>query len=342
MTTKTRFFMLASTLVIVVGLCTGLVAYYGGLPTFASTRAAGPEELKYIPADAAIVAYANVRDVMASQFRQSLKQVLPDQDKQGQNEFQSKTGIDIERDIDHVVACIQPGSNDNDHNGFVLLRGNFDASRLESLAREHGAQPAQSPGGKVRLLHWTNANGQWSSGTRDGVAYRHEGNKPAAIGFVEPGLIVLGDEASIQRAFSPGATSIASNDELMGMISDVEGTSANLWAVGRMDAIARDPHLPPQIASQIPQVKTFSASSRIDGGLSGVLRAEARDDEAAKNLRDVVQGFLALAKMQAGTKPEFDGLLRSVQLSGTGKTVAISFEVPNELIQAMSEKVIKQ
>jgi hypothetical protein len=323
MTTKTRFFMLASTLVIVVGLCTGLVAYYGGLPTFASTRAAGPEELKYVPADAAIVAYANVRDVMASQFRQSLKQVLPDSDKQGQNEFQAKTGIDIERDIDHVVACIQPGANETDHNGFVLLRGNFDQSRLESLAREHGAQPAQSPGGKVRLLHWN------TSGEGDKVAYRHGGNKPSAIGFVEPGLIVLGDEAMIQRAFAPGATTIGSNDELMGMIADVEGSSANLWAVGRMDAIARDPHLPPQIASQIPQVKTFSASSRIDGGLSGILRAEARDDESAKNLRDVVQGFLALAKMQAGTKPEFDGLLRSVQLSGTGKTVAISFEVPS-------------
>jgi hypothetical protein len=326
MTTKTRFFMMASTLVIVVGLCTGLVAYYGGLPTFASTRAAGPEELKYIPADAAIVAYANVRDVMASQFRQSLRQLLPDQDKQGQNEFQTRTGIDIERDIDHVVACIQPGG-ENDHNGFVLLRGNFDSARLEALAREHGAQ--QIPAQGVRLLRFTGMHGE-SNG---------HGNRAAAIGFVEPGLIVLGDEVSIQRAFTPGAPSIATNDELMGMIADVEGSSANLWAVGRMDAIARDPHLPPQIAAQIPSVKTFSASSRINGGLSGVLRAEARDDESAKNLRDVVQGFLALARMQTGSKPEFDTLLRSVQLSGTGKTVAISFEVPTEFIQAMSAKM---
>src|SRR5215813_7538400 len=136
MTSKTRFFMLAATLVIVVGLCTGLVAYYGGLPAFASTRTAGPEELKYVPADAAIVAYANVRDVMGSQFRQSLRQVLPDQDKQGQNEFQAHTGIDIERDIDHVVACVRPGATDADHNGFVLLRGNFDSTRLEALAKE--------------------------------------------------------------------------------------------------------------------------------------------------------------------------------------------------------------
>jgi hypothetical protein len=309
------------------------VAYYGGLPTFASTRIAGPDELRYIPADAAIVAYANVRDVMGSQFRQSLRQVLPDQDKQGQNEFQAHTGIDIERDIDHVVACVRPGASDADHNGFVLLRGNFDSTRLETLAKEHGAQLVPAQG--VRLLHWVPRE---SATDAEGRMHHHAGNKSSAIGFVEPGLIVFGDEASIIQAFRPGATSIATNDELMGMIADVEGTSANLWAVGRMDAIARDPHLPPQIAQQIPQVKTFSASSRIDGGLSGVLRAEARDDEAAKNLRDVVQGFLALAKMQAGTKPELDSLLRSVQLSGTGKTVAISFEVPNDLIQAMASK----
>jgi hypothetical protein len=330
MTSKTRFFMLAATLVIVVGLCTGLVAFYGGLPTFASTRVAGPDELKYIPADAAIVAYANVRDVMGSQFRQSLRQVLPDHDKQGQNEFQTKTGIDIERDIDHVIACIQPGATDADHNGFVLLRGNFDSARLEALAHEHGAQLVPAQG--VRLLRFNHSTGDNPM---------HHGDKNGAIGFVEPGLIVLGDEASIQRAFRPGATNIGTNEELMGMIADVEGTSANLWAVGRMDAIARDPHMPPQIAAQIPSVKTFSASSRIDGGLSGILRAEARDDEAAKNLRDVIQGFLALARMQTGSRPEFDSLLRSVQLSGTGKTVAISFEVPSEFIQAMSSKMNK-
>jgi hypothetical protein len=330
MTSKTRFFMLSATMVIVVGLGTGLVAYYGGLPTFASTRTAGPDELKYIPADAAIVAYANVRDVMGSQFRQSLRAVLPDHDKNGQNEFQEKTGIDIERDIDHVIACVRPGATDADHNVFVLLRGNFDPTRLESLARAHGAVPVPAQG--VRLLHFTGHGDQRQDG-------KSHGDKQPAIGFVEPGLIVLGDEQSILMAMRPGAPNIGSNEELMSMIADVEGTSANLWAVGRMDAIARDPHFPPQIASQIPQVKNFAASSRIDGGLSGILRAEARDDESAKNLRDVVQGFLALARMQSAAKPEFDTLLRSVQLSGTGKTVAISFEVPSEFIQAMSSKI---
>ena len=126
----------------------------------------------------------------------------------------------------------------------------------------------------------------------------------------------------------------------MNLIADLEGY-ANLWAVGRMDALAKQAHLPEQIASQIPAVKWFSASSHINGGLSGMLRAEARDDEAAKNLRDVVQGFMALAKMQAGNKPELQPLLQSIQLSGTGKTVALSFEVPAELINAMAAEASK-
>ena len=164
-------------------------------------------------------------------------------------------------------------------------------------------------------------------------------NKPAAVAFLESGLIAMGDEATVRGAIASRAagSSIRSNGELMNLIADLEGSS-NLWAVGRMDAIAQQANLPEQIASQIPAVKWFSASSQVNGGLSGMLRAEARDDEAAKNLRDVVQGFMALAKLQAGSKPELQPFLQSIQLSGTGKTVALSFEVPAELIDAMSQK----
>lgn len=330
MTRKTRFFMFASALTLAVGLCTGLLAYYGGLPTLASGREAGPDELKYVPASAAVVAYANVHDVMASDFRQKLRLVLPDHDQQGQAEFQRETGINIEQDIDYALAWMSPGSGaavegqDPFHNGsgMVLLKGRFDATRLEGLATQHGANPETV--GKIRMFRF------------------NKGNEPAAIAFLEPGLIAMGNEANVRAAITNQNTAgtIRSNPELMNLIADLEGSS-NLWAVGRMDAIAQQAHLPEQIASQIPAVKWFAASSEINGGLSGMLRAEARDDEAAKNLRDVIQGFMALAKMQAGTKPELQPLLNSIQLSGTGKTVALSFEVPSALIDAMSQKMKK-
>lgn len=337
MNKKTRIFLVASALTLSVGLCTGLLAYYGGLPTMASTREAGPDELKFVPGDAAIVAHANVREVMASEFRQTLRAILPDHDQHGQEQFQAETGINVEEDIDSVTACMWPSAGDGaEHTGFVMLRGRFDTARLEAKAREHkDVQIEEFHGARLlRLVHDNPEESSQDAPARDGQLHHR---RTAVLAFVEPGLMMFGEEAPVKRALSRGAETVLTNSEMMNMISEVEG-NANLWAVGRVDALAKNARLPEQLASQIPQVKWFSASSRINGGLTAELRAEARDDEAAKNLREVVQGFLALVKMQAGNKPEMQTLVQSLQLSGSGKNVALSFQVPAEFINAMASK----
>ena len=72
----------------------------------------------------------------------------------------------------------------------------------------------------------------------------------------------------------------------------------------------------------------------MNGGLQAVVKAEAKDEQAAENLRDIVRGFVALAKMQAGGKPGMAKMMPDVQLSGDGKEVAISFAVTNEMLDA--------
>ena len=103
MTKKTRYFMTGSAAVLAIGLCTGVVAYYGGgFP--ALNASSGPDELRYVPNGSAVVAFADVRSIMDSELRQRFKQAVPMGD-QGQREFLEHTGIDIERDIDYVVAA---------------------------------------------------------------------------------------------------------------------------------------------------------------------------------------------------------------------------------------------
>ena len=150
MNRTSRLFLMGSGFVLAAGLGTGLVAYYGGgLSTLASAAASvGPEELKYVPEAAAVVAYANVRDVMNSEFRQKIRTVLPDHDTKGQEEFQRETGINIEQDIDYVLAWMTPApataqtADAHDKGGrpvgLVLLHGRFDTARLEALATSHG------------------------------------------------------------------------------------------------------------------------------------------------------------------------------------------------------------
>ena len=317
MTRKTRYFMAGSAAILAAGLCTGLVAYYGG-GFQALSASTGPEELRYVPADAAVIAYADVGAIMNSELRQRIKQALPMHAK-GQEEFQRETGIDIERDIQYVVAAVTPGT----HSALVVARGNFNPTQLEALAVQHGGT-VETYREKRLVSTDKDVNGHGQSGT---------------LAFLEPGLVAIGDTASVKRAIDAqlSATSVRSNDEIMTLVNQIEH-SHNAWALGRFDALASQAHIPEQLAKQLPTVKWFTTGVHINGGVSGMVRVEAADDEAAELLRRQVNGALAFGEMIGRSDVRAAAALKSLQLSGTGKTVQLSFTVPAELLHMVFPK----
>src|SRR5215207_3428967 len=124
MTKKTRYFMAGSAAVLAGGLCTGLVAFYaGGFQPVSAAPVAN--ELRYVPSDSAVVAYADVRSIMDSELRLRLKAAMPMHEK-GQEEFRAQTGIDIEKDIDYVVAAASGATPEA--GGLIVARGRFQDS----------------------------------------------------------------------------------------------------------------------------------------------------------------------------------------------------------------------
>jgi hypothetical protein len=300
-----------------VGLSIGLVGYYGG--GFPGLQAStGPTELAYVPADSAVIAYADVQAIMNSELRQQLKAVMPEHES-GQQEFQEHTGIDIEHDIDYVVASMTPYAGSRPK-GIVVARGRFNVVQLETLAREHGGTVEDYKG--KRLITSPEQNGEQFT-----------------MAFLEPGLVAVGDAAVVKHAIDTQLTaqSITSNNEMMDLVKDIERGN-NAWAVGRLDVLTAEAKLPDEIATRIPAVKLFAASGHINGGFSGMIRAEARDETSAQQLRDVVRGFLALAQMQSQNDPKLAALSQTLQLSGEGTTVSLSFTVPAELLQMVAPK----
>lgn len=326
MTPRTRTFVVGSSAVLIGGLGVGLLAYYGGLSGGAFAREVGPDELAYVPADAAVVAYADVREVMASELRQKLRAIVPPEDK-GREEFRQRTGIDIEADLDRVVACVLP--REGPESAFVALRGRFDVARLEALAREHHGVVEEYRG--TRIVRGTGDTGDEGG---EGGGRRHHATP--AMAFAEPGLVLVGEFDAVKAAIDTrtAGQNVTANGELMKVIREMDGSST-AWAVGRVDVLAKHGQLPQEVSSQLPAIRWFSAAGRIDGGVSGLIRAEARDEEAARNLRDVANGFLALARLQAGSRPELQTLMQSVALGGTGTTVELSFALPSEVIDAL-------
>jgi hypothetical protein len=314
MSNKTRYFVVSAAAFLAVGLTTGLVASYMGLPV-AFSRAAGPDELQYVPANAAVVAYANVHDVMNSSFRQRFRKFEPD--STARDQFLEKTGVNIEEDIQTVVAAMMPGPDGGRANGFlVLARGRFEPARLEALATEHGGK-VEEYSGKRLITH-----------------SKESGEPEMAVGFLDADLIAVGNYTSVKNAIDAGhGNNVVSNTELMRQINEFD--NSNAWAVGRFDAIAQAGHLPSELSAQVPAIQWFSAAGHINGGVNGVVKAEARDEESAKNLHDILNGFLAMAKLQANSRPEIKTVVDSLQLTGDGKSISLAFSLPSELFDAL-------
>ena len=323
MSNKTRYFVAIMGAILVIGLGTGLVASYMGFPVSVFSSAAGPEELQYVPADASVVAYANVRDVMNSEFRQRFRELEPSTDQK--NEFEEKTGLNFEEDIDSVVAAVVGNTNlaNNPAGAFLLLaRGRFQQSRLEALALEHGGVVGEYQGKTIITHHEANASNDTS-------------HDDMAVGFVEADLIAFGSVNAVHAAIDARSSNrnVVSNNDMMKLVNEID--NANAWAVGRFDAIASQAHLPAEVQNYMPAISWFSAATHVNGGVSGTLKAEAKDEASAQNLRDVIQGVFAVAKMQSGNNPAVKMLADSLILSGEGKTVAVAFTVPSELLDVI-------
>lgn len=308
MTMRTRYVLLGGAGVMAVGLAGGLAAWMSSsLPSLVLAQER-PEELRYVPPDATILSFANVREVMDSDLRRRLRELQPELD--GQREFEERTGIDIERDIEYVVAGLVPDGTE-DTSGIAILAGRFDAERLEALALSHGGAASDYQGRRLITI----------------------GGESLAMAFLESGVIALGSDPLVRRTIDLPRTGggVDSNDALMRLLRHVD-TGSTAWTIGRLDDPRGGEWLPDQVESQVSQVAAFAVGARVNGGVSGTVTAEARDEETGRNLRDLLQGFLALARLQVGSRPELLGLLDSMRLTFAGTNVTLAFDLSSDAV----------
>jgi hypothetical protein len=301
---------------LVVAVATGLVAW----ATRVSAAGGAAEDLAYVPATARMVAYVDVRGLTNSPFRDRLRQ-LERTGPAGQDPLETQTGVRLDTDVDGllIVSTAVELAVERAQSSLVIARGRFDAARIEGLMRGKGGQIDVYRGKRLVTV---------ANGTND-----------TALVFAEPGLVVFGPQTSVRGALDAkagAATGIASNGEFMALVNDVSQGTA--WTVAKMDSASGGAPLPPTVLSQLPPIDWLAASGRVDTGLHGFVRAEARDAQSAESLRDVVQGFLALAKLQGGRDPAYKSMLDSVALSAVGKSVSLTFDVTPAVLDLLTPR----
>ena len=316
MTQRTRYFLVGSGLIVVVGLCTGLVAYYGGNLPFGAAH--GPAELSYVPADTTAMAYADVRHIMDSEFRQRVRALIPS--GEGKNQLLTETGIDVEKDVDSVIAGLASSATDASAANVVLIRGRFQNEKIEGLVRQHGGTVEQYRGTRLAL---------------EPAAAPGEGAQEA-LAFLEPTLLAFGGVDAVKRAIDANATrqNVAANLALMKFVSGA--TNADAWVVGRFETLARDARVAPSMRDQFSSLQWFSISADVDQAILCRVHADAETPEAAANMRSLLNGMLSAARLMAGQDARVNVMLDSVQTTGVGTDIELSFAVPPDLVDVVA------
>ncbi len=323
MSKRTRYFMIGAVAFLIVGLSIGLVAYYNGGLQGLTGAAGGPDELRYVPSDAAVVAYADVHQIMNSEFRQRMKQLETGKGEHGQQEFKDETGIDIEKDVDNVLAFMTANPAGTDKSGVVLASGRFDPTRIENLVKSKGGEVAEYRGKRLMTFSSTEHPGQGG-----------------ALVFLKGNLVAVGSADAIKRtvdiADAPEKATVRANTKMEDLIRDV-APRGNAWVVGRFDALSSQANLPDAVTSRIPPISWFAASGEINGGVAADLTVETSDDQAAANLKKVIDGLMGLAGLQMGTKTaQMQQLLQSFAVSQSGPRLTVSFKIPSDLILGLA------
>ena len=282
-----------------------------------------PELIDLAPADATLVAYADLAALRASPLVQVLAAMAPPSNvDHDYAEFVRATGFDYQKDLDRFVIATRPSAAAET---LVFAEGRFDHARIEEYALRSGT-----------LL---NQNGHTIYVVPSGTA-----GKKVSLTFLAGNRIALSDGGDLRSSLATGAAP-SLDPSLRERLSRVAGSP--LFAVARTGAIAQDDTggAPPVMAgTPFASLSWVSLAARPEGA-HAVLSIEGECDSPAdaqkvagslEMVRGMLHGGLADPKsrgqMSAETAAAADRMLQGVQVSTNAERVRLLLTLTPELL----------
>jgi hypothetical protein len=329
--TRSRAAVLVSTIVVVLGVMAGLSALW--LDPARAAVGPLPAEALILPADARFVMGVDVKRFTASPFYAryaSQRGMQPE----ALRELEEKTGLDPTRDVDHIVVAGTGGTGAASI-GVALATGRFDLYKLGRTLETEGKVDGYNHDG-VTVYAFKDGS---RSGARDAPAL--------AIAFLDESTLLFGQRARVEAAVSSrtrGEAPFRQNSTLLALVEKVRPGST-FWMVGDQSLLAGLPATVPAPGSpaggasiSLPALRSLSVTGDLDPQVSMAVTGEAADEPAAKNLADVVRGFVAIVSLQAQQKPELQQLASAVTVATQANQVLVSARIPYELLDALQPK----
>ena len=173
------------------------------------------------------------------------------------------------------------------------------------------------------------------------------GRGSAATAFLDDNTLVMGDQGSVEQtvtARAKGEAPLRENAGLLALLETVKPGST-FWMVGDQSLLANLPKSLPGMGGpgtsqgiELPALKSLIVTGDLDPQVSLDVTGETGDEAAARNLADVVRGFVALASLQAGPRPELKQLASAINVTTEASRVHVAARVPYDVIESLQAK----
>jgi hypothetical protein len=302
--------------------------------------------LALVPAETKLVGSIDFTSSRGSKFGQYLLAKAQAEGPHMQEVIQS-TGFDPRRDLEHVIFAsggFSAGSVDGRRgsNAIVLARGTFDELRIKTAAKKNGFSADVFQGVELMVNHP-------SSGQAAGESKPHD---QVAFAFLDPGVAVMGDIASVRQVIANRAAAAGPSQPLRSKIDEL-GSANDAWFVSLSggDFLARHRRAQPQgdqqTPSQVPpQVKVLEAVTQASAGIrfgslnQVALDATTRSPQDATSLADVIRFFASTVQMQRDKDPRaaiVASSLDSMSLETSGNVLHLSVSIPEEQLEQLAD-----
>lgn len=305
----------------------GVVA--GAIARFSAAGLAGREgaALEWMPASAKVVGHLDVRALSKSPLAETWSREVKGPWVTTADEIREATGIDLWKDVDSITFSLVERDEANTVNRWGLsVQGAFDAKEAaKKLVEAKTDLPVEDY--------------QGTSIYRLSTASRESAD--AAMAVTGPSTALFGHPSYLREMIDAGHGRKPSASGAVQSWGFGSFTEESFWVAGN-----------PSKAltllgggTKVPPLQSFALSGRLASELSLRLRGKAADAASAQKLADVVRGFVALGRLQAGpaaSNPELGTIADSVQVELQAEQIDISLTVPYEIIRKLSERRPKE
>ena len=276
-----------------------------------------------VPADATFVAHLDIEALRKSEIGAYLFTQLETPEAEAEfAEAKAAFGMDVRKELKSVTVYGLPGS-DGAPSGAVLLEGDFDRQRVQDAVASN-ADHRTTPYGGAEVHQWTNKKNQ----------------RTVYAAFLADGLLVMSEQLdAAHRALDLERRTIPSLATRPDVIpARWRATPPMFYAVVHMDQLPRPKGAPALEGAR----RGFAALSESIGNLSLEVALEFETVEQAEQLRKIVEGFTAMAALNAEQNPDLAELAQKIQVVSEGRGLRMSLRWPARKVREAIERARTQ